>query len=107
MSKLVKEEWCTIILVGDMDISPIVVFLQQIEELKLKKERVREKKMSRFEGDMPFNVKSKGKDRLELYQDIPAKILTSPLSFIKIRVVGLHFQRLFSPSVRGVIMVTV
>ena len=37
-------------LVDDMDMSGLMVFSQQIEESKLKKEKDREKKRLRFEG---------------------------------------------------------
>ena len=39
------------------------MFAQQIEESKLRKERAREKKRSRFEGDMCFDAKPEGQDR--------------------------------------------
>ena len=51
LSKLVEEEFCMEILVDDMDISCIMVFSQQMEDSKLKKETVREKKRSWVKND--------------------------------------------------------
>uniref|UniRef100_M1DII3 Gag-pol polyprotein n=1 Tax=Solanum tuberosum TaxID=4113 RepID=M1DII3_SOLTU len=51
VSELVEEEFCMTMLVDDMDISHLMVFAQQIEESKLKKKRVREKKSTRVDND--------------------------------------------------------
>ena len=51
LSKLVEKEFCMEILVDDMDISCIMVFSQQMEDSKLKKETVREKKRSWVKND--------------------------------------------------------
>ena len=40
-----------------------MVFAQQIEVSKLWKDKAREKKRCRFEGDKSFNAKSEGQDR--------------------------------------------
>ena len=63
VSDLVEEDCRMALLVDDMDINRLMVIAQQIEESKLRKERAREKKRSRLEGDKSFHAKSEGQDR--------------------------------------------
>ena len=60
ISELVEDECYMEILVDDMDISQLMVFSQQIEESKLRKERDKKKKRYMFERKKSFNAMSEG-----------------------------------------------
>ena len=101
ISYLVEEECRMAMLIDDMDISRLLVFAQQTEESKLRKERAREKKRYKYKGDKSLHTMFKGKYRLETK---PRYFILTPLRLIKRRVAGL--QDLLSLSVERVSMVS-
>ena len=68
LSDFVEEECRSAMIFDDMDITCLTVFAKQIEESKLKKYGVREKKRSRLEGDEPFDDGSDGHSQLRSRQ---------------------------------------
>ena len=75
------------------------MFAQQIEESKLRKERAREKKRSRFEGDMCFDAKPEGQDRTRTKKSFFGQDSFNPLRYTRRRVGCL--PKFLSPSVEG------
>lgn len=67
-SDMVQEECRTTIIVRDINISPIMVFSQQMEESKLMKEKARKKKRCRMDADKSFHDRSDGHGRFRKQQ---------------------------------------
>uniref|UniRef100_M1DNB1 Retrotransposon gag protein n=1 Tax=Solanum tuberosum TaxID=4113 RepID=M1DNB1_SOLTU len=92
VSDLVEKECRTTMLVGDMDISRLMVFAQQMEESKLNEESFREKKMSRMDDDKSFDDESDGHGRPRFRQKFPWQGPSSTPKFHQKRVNNPKFQ---------------
>uniref|UniRef100_M1DR42 Gag-pol polyprotein n=1 Tax=Solanum tuberosum TaxID=4113 RepID=M1DR42_SOLTU len=60
LSDMVAKECRMEMLVGNMDISILLIHTEQMEDEKLKEEKAREKKRSRMDGDKSFHDGSNG-----------------------------------------------